>query len=244
MQEIVYHTNYKLENSYWWFTARNAIVGRVIDKVCKGLRAGDELLDAGCGTGGFAGYIAQKFKVIGLDTSELALEYCRKRGLTNLYCTTLDGFPKDEWNVRIITMLDVVEHIEDDAGVVRQAYDILPSGGWFVAAVPAYQWLWSRHDEIHMHQRRYNRKKFVKLLAEAGFTIEYHSYFNFFLFLPAALKRLLSKLFGEKEPPAPVDEVSPAVNRLFNSVFGFERRFMPALRFPFGVSFLAVAKKP
>lgn len=244
MQEIVYHTNYKLENTYWWFIARNDIVGKVIEKKCPGLAPGDELLDAGCGTGGFAGYIAQKYKVIGLDTSDLALDYCRKRGLNDLFCMTLGEFPAKDWNIKAITMLDVVEHIDDDASVVKEAFDILPGGGYFIAAVPAYQWLWSKHDEIHMHYRRYNKKAFLKLLKNAGFEIEYHSYFNFFLFLPAVLKRFISKIFGEKEPVSPVDEVSPFVNKILTSVFRFESKLLPAARFPFGVSFLAVGRKP
>lgn len=242
MQEIVYHTNYQLEDTYWWFIARNKIIEKIILKKCK-FNQKDTLLDVGCGTGGFAAYISKHFNVVGLDTSDIALDYCRKRGLSNLHNCLLKDFPKDNYNTKIVAMLDVVEHIEDDADVVKQVYDLLPENGYFVAAVPAYQWMWSRHDEIHMHYRRYNKKRFLKLFKDAGFKIEYHSYFNTFLFLPAFLKRMLNKLKKEAENPSPVEEVSPFLNRVFKGIFKSESAFLPPFRFPFGVSFVAVGKK-
>ncbi len=243
MQEIVYHTNYKLEDSYWWFVARNRIVYELINKKCD-LTEGVDFLDVGCGTGGFSKILAEKYNVIGLDNSELALEYCRERGLQNLYKCNPDEFPKDEWNVQAITMLDVVEHIEDDAGVVREAYEILPPGGYVIATVPAYQWLWSEHDVQHMHYRRYTRARFNRLLISAGFSIAYSSYFNTFLFPPAVLKRFAEKLTpSNKVEHEPVDNVSPFMDKLFRKIFLAERKILPSISMPFGISIIAIGKK-
>jgi SAM-dependent methyltransferase len=241
MQEIVYHTNYKLENEYWWFVARQYIISDLINKY-SGLKPGDTVLDAGCGTGGFAEFISSKFNILCLDTSATALEYCRKRGLNNLFNCTLDQFPKDNWNVKGVFMLDVVEHIEDDEAVVGQVYDLLPKGGCFVASVPAFRWLWSKHDDIHMHKRRYTKPEFLSLLERHGFRIEYSSYFNTFLFLPAVVARFVEKLL-KKEKETPVDEVSPFVNKIFTEVFKSERNFLTGMSFPFGLSIIAIARK-
>ena len=243
MEEIVYHTNYKLEDNYWWFVARNRIVYDTFNKICE-LKKGDEVLDVGCGTGGFTKILSNRYEAIGLDSSELALEYCRKRGLENLYSLPLEDFPKEEWDVKAITMLDVIEHVEDDRKIVKEAFDILPKGGYLMATVPAYMWLWSGHDVMHMHYRRYKKSGIEKVLRDAGFNIEYSTYFNFFLLPAAALKRLAGKISNEKnDNRPPVDEVSPFIDKLFRNIFLLENKLLPGIRFPFGVSLMVIGKK-
>ncbi len=243
MQEVVYHTNYKLENSYWWFVARNQIVKSVLINKTK-LPPGTGILDVGCGTGGFAKLISDHFKPICMDTSPIAIEYCKRRGIEQVYLSTLQNFPAGEADFKAITMLDVIEHIEDDKSVVESAFAVLPEGGFFVATVPAYQSLWSKHDEIHQHYRRYSKKKFNSLLENAGFEIKYSTYFNTILFLPAILKRFVDKLTGaEKKKTEPVEEVSPFVNKIFTKMFLFEKNLLKYCSFCFGLSILVVAQK-
>lgn len=243
MQEVVYHTNYKLENSYWWFVARNQIVKSIIENRTD-LPNGANVLDVGCGTGGFAKLISDRFNPICMDTSPIAIDYCRKRGITQLYETTLDDFPAKSVDFSAITMLDVIEHIEDDASVVAKAFEILPANGWFIATVPAYQRLWSKHDEIHLHYRRYNRTDFENLLKNAGFSIKYSSYFNTILFAPAIIKRFIDKITGaESKKTEPVEEVSPFINKLFTKLFLLEKKILKNAALPFGLSIVVVAKK-
>lgn len=244
MKEIVYHSNYKLENTYWWFLGRNKIILDLFGKLVK-IKENSQVLDVGCGTCGFAKLLNEKYDVIGLDTSETALEYCKKRGLEKLHLSLLSDFPKEKYNVQAITMLDVIEHIEDDAGVVRDVNNTLPQGGWFVASVPAYSFLWSVHDEIHKHYRRYTKKQIVKLISDAGFEISFSSYFNSLLFLPGFLKRILDKIFPNKRGEAEVAvEVFPGpVNSLLTKIFTLESNFFPKFTFPFGLSIIVVARK-
>lgn len=243
MQEIVYHTNYKLESSYWWFVARNNIVKSLIMNRTD-LAKGSLILDVGCGTGGFAQLISDVYKPVCIDTSPIAIEYCKKRNIENAYVTTLKEFDTKQLNISAVTMLDVIEHIEDDFGVVSQVYDALPSGGWFIASVPAFQRLWSKHDEIHHHFRRYNRMQFDSMLKKAGFNIKYSTYFNTFLFLPAILKRAIDKITGaENKKNEPVEEVSPAMNNLFTKIFMSEKNILRKGAFPFGLSIITIARK-
>lgn len=243
MEEIVYHTNFELEDNYWWFTARNKIVFELINKFCS-LNSSDTILDVGCGTGGFAKILSSRYSVICLDNSPLALEYCRKRGLSNLCSTPLEEFPKDDSSVKTIVMLDVIEHIDNDAEFVKHAYNILSEGGRLIATVPAYMWLWSEHDEVHKHFRRYTKSNFTKLIEGAGFKVKYATYFNTLLFLPAVIKRFFEKLIpGKSKEESPVDKVSPFINKIFNSTFSFEGKILPKVKFPFGLSIIVIAEK-
>lgn len=243
MQEIVYHKNYELENTYWWFVVRNQIIKKVIIELID-LSKDDYVLDVGCGTGGFAKELLDYAQLICLDTNDLALEYTRKRGIKNTFNCLLQDFPVVKYNPKIITFLDVIEHIEDDNQVVNSAYQSLNIGSYVVATVPAYQWLWSKHDEIHMHYRRYNLKQLKKLFRENGFHIVYASYFNTILFPIATLKRFIDKLTGsDKKNNEPIDEVSPIMNSILKSLFSIEKKFLPKIFFPFGLSIILVAKK-
>jgi SAM-dependent methyltransferase len=244
MQEIVYHSQYQAENTYWWFIARNRILEKVVRTFCK-IEKSFNLLDVGCGTGGFASLLKDDCNVIGIDTSDIALDYSRKRGLTNLENCYLNNFDKTKYgSINAITMLDVIEHVEDDASVVCDAYNLLESGSYMIASVPAYQWLWSHHDEMHMHYRRYTTTTFKKLFNDAGFKVMYISHFNSILFLPAVMKRSLDKITGaENKNDSPIDEVPNFINGLFTKLFMLEKSWIPKLVIPFGLSIVLVAKK-
>lgn len=243
MQEIIYHTNFKLEDQYWWFVARNQIIKKAILDFIK-LNKNNNLLDVGCGTGAFAAEMNQKTNVIALDTSPIALEYCSQRGIEQRFNCLLNDFPKDKFRIDAITFLDVIEHIQDDYQIVKDAYNIIENNGYVIASVPAYQWLWSHHDELHMHYRRYTKSQIEKVFKSANFQIIYSSYFNTLLFPIAVLKRFVDKITGaDKKNTSPIEEVSPTINKLFKSIFMYEKNFIPKLKLPFGLSILIVAKK-
>ncbi len=243
MQEVVYHSNFEIEESYFWFLARNEILSKIINNNTS-IKAYNNVADIGCGTGGFAKVLQDmKFNVTCIDTEELAIEYCKKRGLTDLYHGDLKSFLEiNNKKYQAAFMLDVIEHIPDDQEVVNQVYELLDNGGYFIAAVPAYQWLWSKHDEIHMHYRRYNKTNFQKLFKNAGFEIEYISYFNTYLFLPAVLKRFIDKI-TRNQSEKPVEEVSSFINNLFFKIFKSEKSILGNKSLPFGLSLLLIAKK-
>ncbi len=244
MQEIVYHTNYQNEDSYWWFTARNIIISKIIKKIIPSLSTKSQILDIGCGTGGFASYISKDYDISCLDTSKTALEYCQKRGLKKLYNNTIAELPDDIKPFDAAIMLDVLEHIEDDKSALEDVYNILDDNGYYIMTVPAYKWMWSKHDEIHMHYRRYTKKEVLNKIKDAGFDIKYSSYFNSILFLPAFIKRKLDKITGKEEQHKdPVDKVSDGMNKLFHKLFSFESNFLPAFSFPYGLSIIVIAQK-
>ena len=242
MQEIVYHTNYKLEEHYWWFVARNNIIYSLIDHYSN-IKAGSKILDVGCGTGAFAQILSEKYEVLCLDTSPIALDYCRKRGLKDLFESTIQQFPAREHNIDAITMLDVIEHVDDDRDLVRTGYDILPPGGYLISTVPAYQWLWSKHDITHMHYRRYTKGKFNDLITQSGFEIVFSSYFNSILFPFGAAERIFKKITPGVKNEAPVNPVSETTNTLLKKIFLAEKNLLKYFSFPFGLSIFTLNVK-
>jgi len=241
MYEQVYITNYELEDTYWWFVARNRIVIELTNKYTT-LAPDDYVLDFGCGTGGFASLLAKNYNVICIDSSEIAIEYCKKRGLNLAYQTTIEEFNPEDIKIKAIFALDVIEHIDDDIGTLARLHQVLEPKGYLIVTVPAYKWLWSNHDILHMHKRRYTKKQLKAIISQTGFEIKYISYFNFFLFLPAILKRIF---FKEKsiENTQPVDPVPESLNKIFTQIFLFEKNILKFMKFPFGLSIVAIAKK-
>lgn len=142
--------------------------------------------------------------------------------------------------------LDILEHIQADQTAAENIYRALAPGGKCVITVPANQWMWSAHDENCMHVRRYNRETLQSLLLNAGFELEYISYYNFFLFLPIAAVRILAKLLHlDRDSSMETVTHDGWMNRLLYRIFRAERTWIQARRrFPFGVSLIALVSKP
>jgi len=241
MDESLYHLHFQQEESHWWFAARSAIVREVIERYGN-LKPGDTILDIGCGTGAIMKQLSAKYRVVGIDMSPLAVEYSRKRGLTDVFLMPVQEFPRDRYDVKTVILLDVIEHIDDDIDVLRHAREIMAADGRVIITVPAYQWLWSSHDLANHHKRRYTASTLRSALDKAGLEPVMMTYYNTILFPLAALRKLFSRSKAIDEASDAVDQPSGFINSLFYSIFASERFLVPRMRLPFGVSLLAVAK--
>jgi trans-aconitate methyltransferase len=241
MEEYLYQQFYEIENTHWWFTARRSILTTYLRRHVDTTQRW-KLLDVGCGTGAILADASRFFDAHGMDASPHAIELCRKRGLSKLFVGNLNEYPGTE-TFDIITLFDVIEHIDDDLGVLKQAYSRLNSTGHVLVTVPAYQWLWSAHDEVNHHKRRYTRAQLRRVLTHAGFQIDHCTYFNTLLFPAALLRRLFAQATHARQaddfliPPGPV-------NTLLRGIFRLERHVVPVATLPFGLSLLCWATKP
>ncbi len=241
MEEYLYEHFYKIENEHWWFAARQHILREFMAKKLK-LAKGIRLLDVGCGTGAILDTFSKSYEAYGQDVSARAVEFCRKRGITRVVQGTLDRLPPDYVNFDLATMLDVLEHIDNEKGALRQVHALLNAGGRVLITVPAFPALWGAHDVVTHHKRRYLKSTLTEVVESCGFTVEHISYFNFFLFPVAWIRRKFAKLTGASDAND-MDVPAKPVNAVLRSVFEFEKYLVPHMKFPFGLSLICVARK-
>jgi SAM-dependent methyltransferase len=164
--------------------------------------------------------------------------------IKSLTLTSLDSKSMD-----MVCAFDVIEHIEDHEKAISEVYRILKENGYIYLTVPAFNFLWSNHDEINHHFRRYKLKDLKKILKENGFTIEYCSYFNFFLFLPILFTRLISKVLTIKKNEVGTNSDfekfnSRLLNKFLYKIFLSESFLLKRkMKLPFGVSAVIIGKK-
>jgi SAM-dependent methyltransferase len=240
--EAKYHSK---EESNWWFISRRAAICKLLKNTEKSAR----ILDVGC-AGGPLLLDLQKEKftnVYGLDFSPEAIELCKQRGLERVF--VMDGHYPDFENdfFDIIISSDSLEHLEKDEVALANWKRILKPGGTLYVFVPAYQFLWSDHDLINHHYRRYSKHLLAERVSGAGFKIEQKGFWNFAMFFPTSVFRLIQRLFSsnkkDHKPKDQLESFSPAINSLLIAWMKFENLIFNSIGIPVGVSAFIKAKK-
>ena len=237
------------DESNWWFVARQRILFDVMLRHIPALRhaaTGFEsplnLLDIGSGGGSFVRALGRYGRAVGIDAAAEAVAASTARGLDVRLGHLPGELPLDGEAFDVVTLLDVLEHIDQEAASLAMVRDVLEPDGFLVCTVPAYDFLWSYHDVVNDHRRRYTRGRLRTVLLEAGFEIVKLSYFNSVLFPPIAIVRTFRRIAsGRGNADSPV--VPAPINRLLGAVFAMERWPLRWLSLPFGVSILAIARK-
>ncbi len=236
-----------MEDVHWWFVARRRILLAILNRYMGASTAGvRRILDVGCGTGTMLTYLARFGNAEGVDIDPEAVGYCHDRGLNQVRQSAADSLPFDDATFELVTALDVIEHIDDDLGALREVRRVLRPGGRLLLTVPAYRFLWGRQDEINLHKRRYVSRQVRKRLQSAGFDVQRLTYMNAILFPAIAGIRLIRHVLPAPEEP-PSDFAFPAprpLNVLLSAVFGSERYILGRFNIPFGVSIMALAQRP
>jgi SAM-dependent methyltransferase len=232
----------QIEDKHWWFSARRRIVGEVISSLQ--LPRSSRILDAGCGTGGNLESLAAFGKVIGVEADDAAVEMARSRGVASVYKGSLpNNMPAESSQCDLVVMTDVLEHIDADQDSLVTIKSLMKAGAYLLLTVPAFPFLWGRHDTQHHHKRRYVAATLSATIAGAGLRIVHLSYFNTLLFPLIASVRLMEKMWPQGNGIDDLELPSPLVNRVLEAIFASERHVIPRARLPFGVSLLAVARK-
>ncbi len=239
----IYEEKYHLEEEKnWWFVSRRNILLLLL----KDIKKDAKILDIGCAGGSLLldlvslGYT----QTFGLDYSQKAVDLCKKRGLKNIY--QMDGhIPTFEENTfDIVISSDSLEHLKDDDKALKNWHYILKKGGKLIVFVPAYQVLWSSHDIINQHFRRYTTSNLITKVQKNSFYIARKGYWNFAMFFPTLITRLLEKIMSKNQNFGQISNSKSFINpiliwylKIENKIFNFFSGF------PFGVSAFCIAIK-
>ena len=160
-------TTLAVDEHHWWYRGRRRVIRAELDRLP--LPAGAHVLDAGCGSGRtLVELVRYGGEVSGIELDTDAAELARRRGLGEVQVGRLEELPWDDATFDLITCLDVIEHVPDDVAALVELRRVARPGGWLLVTVPAYQALWSHHDEANHHYRRYSRPRCAWRRAPPG----------------------------------------------------------------------------
>jgi len=242
------------EDRHAWFAGRTRAIQKYLDAELGPHEAGSQrkILDIGSGAGNMAHHLAHYGTVIGLDFNARPLAVAGQRGLDAIQGSG-DRLPFLDGMFDLVALLDTIEHIPDEFGVLAECHRVLKPGGKLLITVPAFMWLWSYNDEINAHQRRYTAPELRHKLARVGFQTGRLSYNNFFLFPVVAGLRLLRPYRPELESPhltndeavyqVEMEAIPEPLNTLLHGVGWLEAELLERVSLPVGVSVLCVAEK-
>lgn len=239
--ELAYELQtHQAEDRHWWYQGRRFVLERTIRRL--GLPSGARILDAGCGSGRNMVELAHHGTVTGLELSPTSVRLARDRSVGEVIEGSLLEMPFDDRSFDLTMSLDVIEHLSDDVAALSELRRVTAPGGALLVTVPAYQWLWSGHDEINHHHRRYNRRALVAAAERAGWRCERTTHFNSLLLPIAIALRALDRVSPKTTkssldlwvPPAPLNWVLRQPLELEARVIGSGGSI------PVGLSLLAV----
>lgn len=241
--EIEYEKRYhEVESENWWFVSRRRYLLDLLKNESKDCK----VLDIGCSSGIFLNDLEQlefkKENLFGIDISEKAIANCKKNGIQNAFVMDAQKISLSE-KFDIIVASDCLEHLRDDTAAIKNWTTLLKTGGKLYVFVPAFQSLWSKHDEVNMHYRRYTNKELKSKLITENLTILKSSYWNFFLFIPLYFFRKIDAVVSRNKKKEGQIIDGKITNSILLKLLLFENKLLKYINFPFGVSTFCIAEK-
>ena len=238
MERIVYDTMAAMDQQHWWYRARRHVIAALIRRKAMP-REDAKLLEIGCGTGHNLSMLSEFGDVSALEVDSAARAMAEQRlgkPVLSAPLPELKNVPLAHFD--LVGAFDVIEHIEDDGAAIQAIAACLRPGGKFVATVPAHQWMWSAHDVVNHHHRRYSARQLRDLFAASPLKLDVIGYFNSLLFPVAVAQRLASKLRGSEESDLKMP--SAPLNAVLERAFATERHLIGRVPLPPGLSLFAV----
>jgi 2-polyprenyl-3-methyl-5-hydroxy-6-metoxy-1,4-benzoquinol methylase len=222
---------------HWWWRAREAIL---LDRIRRlDLPPAADILDVGCGDAVFFPALSRFGRVRGIEIDRSLIRPDNPYR-DQIHHALLGDAEYTGWQFDLITALDVIEHIEDDATAIEHLVAMLRPGGYLVLTVPAFMLLWDAHDERNHHFRRYRKAPLRKLLEPHGTLRELRYLFHGLFFMKAGFRLANGASGGQLKqhaiPPRPI-------NWAMQSLCLAEQRLLGWMQIPFGTSVLAVLQR-
>jgi len=236
----------RIDRDHWFYQGKRKIVRYWIDRYIT-LHPDDLYIDAGCGTGTMLLEMSKACHVLGLDDHQESTTIARPKVEPvggHVLQTNMIDVPLKDGCAAVVTLLDVLEHIDDHKAALQEAIRLVRPGGLIIITVPAMKILWSDWDVALRHRRRYTRDELVALVDSPETKLLRCTYFNTAL-LPAIMAvRLWRKLRPSLNGKTRAEDRIPAapINRLLMSLMTKPATW-PWFQTPIGVSLLAVLRR-
>jgi SAM-dependent methyltransferase len=229
------------DEHHWWYRGRRRVLRAELERLP--LEPDARLLDAGCGSGRTLDDLARYGQVSGVDLSPEAVAAARRRGHDDVRVARVEELPFADATFDVVTCLDVVEHTPDDRATLAELRRVTRPGGLMVVTVPAYQALWSWHDEANLHFRRYDSASLRAAAREAGWDLVGDTHFNSLLLGPAAAVRVLQRR-RRGHAQSDLDLTPGRLNGMLELPLRLESGLLGSgTRLPAGLSLLAVLRR-
>jgi SAM-dependent methyltransferase len=239
--QTAYAQRYRtLWDHHWWWRSRERLLLATISDLAR-RNAIQRVLDIGCGDGLFFDALESFGEVHGREPDVSLLSESRWR--ERIHQASLGPDFQVDVPFDLTLMLDVLEHIGDDADALLEARSVLRPGGLILLTVPALPWLWSQHDEANLHHRRYTPELLRNVLERAGFEVESIRFYFAWTVGPMLVRRFLAPS-GEGTSDYEVGIPPGPINRLLTAYTSLEHAVGRRVRWPIGSSLLAIARRP
>jgi SAM-dependent methyltransferase len=242
MDTAAYAAEAAIEADHWWFAGRRLLFSDLIKRF--GLAPNAEILDVGTSTGSNLRLLRDLGfdHVIGIDQSPEAIRFCAEKGLGLVRRGDIRALEFPDRRFDLVLATDIIEHVDDDLGALRELRRVLKPGGYLLLTVPAFRLLWGVQDEVSHHKRRYSLRNLLSTLRVAELSPREHFYFNYLLFPLILAARRLMRIFRIRvESEGKIN--ARWLNRVLRAVFQFDVRTAPLIRPPIGVSALVVTTR-
>lgn len=247
MQAIEYRRLAKIEKFHWWYQSIHSLVLGLVKNILQSTvsykETASNILDAGCGTGGLTSKLTKLGKVTGMDISPLALSLVAKSSVSYVN-GSVNELPFRPNNFDIVTSISVLYHKQvNDRAALKETYRTMRKNGWLIIVLPAFECLFSKHDEAVHTSKRYTLKQTRELTEKAGFEYIAGRYIFSFLFPIFIIKRMMEKLNIVGRTASDLEEMPKLVNSILIYMCKIEWAITRYIKLPFGSSLMVIARK-
>ena len=248
MEPVEYQRMFELEDHYWWFLAKRALVTTLLEDHVS--LPPSVAVDVGCGTGGILASLSQRGGTwIGTDRSDLALQFCRARQLTRLFQASAEAIPLTSGSADLLLCLDVLYHrnVRSDGAALAECFRVLAPKGTALLTDSALNWLRGPHDEAVHTRKRYSLGEFVSMIEAAGFQVVKRTYANSLILPMTVAHRLLRRVAPPQaagEARSDIVDLPRPLAAVLSSVQAVERWLLRRMSLPLGTTVVVVDRKP
>lgn len=249
MEKNYYKEYYHLERSHWWFLARADILMTHISQIFQD-RKDLKILNIGAATGRSSELLTQFGDVMSVEYDKNCYDFVKNTLDIPIVNGSILDLPFEDEQFDLVCAFDVIEHVIDDHLAVSEMRRVCKKNGVMCVTVPAFMFLWSEHDMVNHHYRRYTSAILRGVFGKTDTNI-FHSYFNFWLFFPIAVFRLIAKVLPAKKKSNQEETGSDFgafnnhfLNTLFYRIFRSENFLLKRfINLPVGISILSSWRK-